>query len=122
MMETTCQKCPKIKGDTYCGLFKKQIWKNDEMCRHGYLARMMRCINMCSKIYDTEPDPDKREARIEDVLSQGYELEKIYQEKFPYVKTEPKVEHIGIVCGNPEFEKEVIDEHNSRHERSNIPF
>ena len=93
---TTCQKCPKIKGDTYCDLHKRTIWKEDEMCRSGYIERIYRGLDMCSKIYNAEPD-DKDE-RIDKILQQVAELELLCVAKFPPTATE-------VVILNPEEEK-----------------
>ena len=78
---TTCQKCPKIKGDTYCNFHKKTIWKADEMCEQGYRERIYKGLDMCSKIYNAEPED--KDVRIDKILKQVEEIEKLLLEKFP---------------------------------------
>ena len=76
----TCKKCPLIKGDTWCSFHEKEIWKEDQMCEQGYLARIDKGINLCGKIY-TEGFPVDEE-RIDKIMEQVYELEKIWYKKY----------------------------------------
>lgn len=94
---TTCKKCPSIKGDTFCNLDQKQIWKEDEMCPEGYRIRIHRGLEMCSKRYIVnENDP-----KIETIMEQVYELERLYEEKFPEIIQE--AENVKIENKFPEY-------------------
>jgi hypothetical protein len=69
---TQCKKCPEIEGNTWCAHKKCQIWKEDEMCEHGYLARIERGIEMCSEEYEDRERFDK-------IMAQVTELENLWQ-------------------------------------------
>ena len=49
-INTTCEKCPNIKGSHYCSFYNKKVWKGDEMCEDGYRARIAKGIDKCVEI------------------------------------------------------------------------
>lgn len=74
-MNTTCKKCPALRGDTYCSYHKKEMQKENEMCETGYDLRIAKGIDVCCKLKLDDPKIDK-------IMEQVNELDDIWAERF----------------------------------------
>ncbi len=79
-IEVKCNNCPQLQGDTWCEYHKRQVWKEDEMCAQGYLERINKGVQMCGEIY--EEHGYSAQERLDKIMDQVYELEKLWEEKF----------------------------------------
>ncbi len=109
-LNTSCEKCPAIKGDTYCDHHKKTIWKHDDMCAEGYLLRIEKGVNMINDTYD-----DKR---IEKIWAQVQELEDIWAKKFK-IKDNDRLE---IELAKEEAHEEKSDRQDKLDGGDELPF